>query len=153
MGTGQCDTVGHSGLLSPPLESDQWSLRSFFSTISCNFQLYFVSLPPEWEGPARQKKRYAPNLRNENVGNFQSKADNSRRAQQLPRICVGLFSYSCYRVSYDPRSGTGKAVPRFCYVVEQSKTKYARSYESETISTHRTHEFMWCKGISLWCFN
>jgi len=31
----------------------------------------------EWEGPARQKKRNAPNLRNENLGNFQARLNKA----------------------------------------------------------------------------
>ena len=50
---------------------------------------FILIFATEWEGPARQKKRYAPNLRNENLGNFQSKADKSRRAKQLPRYVRG----------------------------------------------------------------
>ena len=45
--------------------------------------------PLGWRNPLRQKKRNAPNLRDENVGNFHLTKD-CERAVRLPRICVGL---------------------------------------------------------------
>ena len=54
-------------------------------------------------------------LANGNVGNFQSKADNSRRAERLPRIAWGCAPFHVIRFSYDLRSELAKAVLRFCY--------------------------------------
>ena len=42
---------------------------------SWRFQKKYLSLQTEREGLARQKKRNAPNLRDENVGNFRIKAN------------------------------------------------------------------------------
>ena len=48
---------------------------------ACTFLELFVSLPAEREGPARQKKRYAPNLRDENLRNFQKARLNKAGGQ------------------------------------------------------------------------
>ena len=42
---------------------------------------------------------------------FSSKTDNSRRAEQLPRIAWGCAPISCYQVFSGPPSGTGKGSP------------------------------------------
>ena len=71
----------------------------------------FVSLQTKREGPARQMTRYAPILRDENLGNFQCKADISRRIERLTRLCVGLCSIFLYQVFLGPSSRNWQGSP------------------------------------------
>ena len=69
---------------------------------ACTFLELFVSLPTEREGPARQKKRYAPNLRYENLRNFHSKQINAGEQERLPRLAWGCVSNFIYQVFSGP---------------------------------------------------
>ena len=60
-----------------------------------SFQIIIVTLQPEWKGSTRQKKRYAPNLRNENLGNFQSKAINAGEQNGFT-----LYAWGCAPISF-----------------------------------------------------
>lgn len=72
------------------------------------FRKNLYRLPTNREGPVQQKKRHAPNLRDENLRTFHSKADKCRRAEQLPRTNAwGCVSNFIYRVSQDLHLGTG----------------------------------------------
>ena len=46
---------------------------------------------------------------------FSSKADNSRRAEQLPRKRGAVLQFLVIRFSQDLHPELAKAVPRFCY--------------------------------------
>ena len=50
----------------------------------------------------RQKKRYALNLRNENLRNFQKQGCNKQGAEWLPRLGVGLYSIFLLQVFSGP---------------------------------------------------
>ena len=65
----------------------------------------FIFAPMSGKDPLRQKKRYAPNLRDENVGNFQqARAEISRRAERLPRMAWGCVSIFLFQVFLRPSS-------------------------------------------------
>ena len=79
----------------------------------CNLHFLFLSLQSEWrETRSGRRSVMLTNLRNENVGNFQSsKVDNDERAGRLPRIAWGCIPILVIRFSYDLRFGTGKDSP------------------------------------------
>lgn len=58
------------------------------------------------------------NLANGNVGNFHSNVQEGTTASTLMRGAVTHFHI---KVFLRPPFGTGKAVPRFCYVVTTTK--------------------------------
>ena len=66
----------------------------------------------EWGGPARQKKRYAPNLRDENLRNFNSKADKRQESKTASTHSAwGCAPFSFIGFSQDLHLGTGKGSP------------------------------------------
>lgn len=74
--------------------------------------------------PLRQKKRYAPNLRDENLRNFQSKSCNKQECTTASaHLCVGLclhFLITGFLRTFV--SELAQAAPRFC-CVDEDKTE------------------------------
>ena len=99
--------------------------RTFFY-ICCSkiwkFQILFVSLQRSGEKSALAEEALCSKLAQRKPEKFSCKADNSRRAERLPRIMRGAVSpFSIIGFSQDPRCGTGKGSPALllCVAVKQ----------------------------------
>ncbi len=100
----------------PPLNRERlgecistFSFNSFgdlqiFLVILCRFEnnSYFC----KWSGkdPLQQKKRYAPNLRDENLRNFQKQGSNKQEGRMASTYSVGLYSIFLLQVFSGPSS-------------------------------------------------